>query len=385
MRRELSWLGIGLISAVITCSASAGPVATKAPNISADDASEPQQVHSVDPDPICVARDGESWVACRYSIQDQKWDTWPSPPAAMPDAKPLNACGPQAAVVLDPSQKYAGWIFDLPNRTWKAVPASPVLGPSATQDPITVTFVHNRLIVWGMTKDAPHGAVLDTSKMEWSAMPEAPVALRYRCPNAVIGDKLIVWGGYPNFLQDGAVFDTKQNKWSKMADSPVQFRYGMAWGVWRNKFVIFGGQGPRRQPIPDGAIYDPVTDKWEGIAPAPFDVGVQSAFAVHGDQMFVWSGLRRVRDAGGVYNFETQKWDELPAAPISGRTLGFAQSVADQIIVWGGWDAGWGRFGMPQGPGTFCRDGASYDLKTGQWQRIPDLPVDIPSQLHPGW
>ncbi|MCI0457150.1 MAG: hypothetical protein L0Z62_09240, partial [Gemmataceae bacterium] len=331
---------------------------------------------------VCVGWN-EGWVIYRYSLDKGQWLMSKSPPARLSGA--FIGVGSRTVVVLNRGRKFSGWLLDLQSHKWKELPESPVGAKPTWISGGVAAVVDHRLIVWGDTKIAPYGAVLDTVTLKWSAIPDGPVAPRKRCPHAVIGKKLFVWGGYgPGFdpkepdargpLSDGAVYDLERKEWDDMPRAPIQFKYGIAWGVWRDRFVLVGGKGQR-----GGAIYyDSPKRSWEKIPDAPFDVGINSACAISGDRLFVWSGAQKAAPNGAVYDFRKREWKKIAQAPIPPRQLAFAHAVGNRVVVWGGWVS-------DRDPGRFLRDGAIYDLDKGTWQKIPDLPGDVPFSLHPGW
>jgi hypothetical protein len=346
--------------------------------------------------PSCLGWD-DAWVAYRYSAKDDRWKAWKSPAAAKPMTKGMSAVGPNHLAVIDANAGYAGWLFDLRTNQWVAIPKSPVAAPvlalpgggqrPARLDPITVEFAGDLLLFWGMSQGPPHGAVLDTKTMKWTAMPAAPVALRYRCLSAVVSWKLVVWGGYPNFLQDGAAFDLKKYTWEKLPAAPLPFVYGMTKATWREQFLVVGGR-TNKGASRAGAVYDPATKAWGQIGKAPIDTGGQSACAVSADRLFLWSGTNgdpaksakdKLSPLGAIYDLRRKEWKEIPEAPIPPRLLPLAHVEGQRVFVWGGWDKTDGRDPDSR------RDGAVYDMDKGVWKKIADMPGPIPYILHPGW
>jgi hypothetical protein len=189
--------------------------------------------------------------------------------------------------------------------------------------------------------------------------------------NAVIGNKLLVWGGFPNSdeIQDGAIFDLDKNAWEVMPGAPIYFMYGMVSAVWRDRFVVFG-----RWEARGGATFDPNSCTWEEIQEAPFDIPRQGACAVNADKLFLWSGSESKTKEGAVYDFVRREWNRIPAAPIPDRCLGFASPFGSKVVVWGGWRA---ERALP--------DGAIFDLESQTWKAIAELPGEISPEFHPGW
>ena len=345
-------------------------------------------------DPVCVGWNN-SWTVYRYSPDQAQWLVANSPGGVL--RKAVSAIGPHSAAVLDPLQQYGGWLFDLHTQKWEPIPPSPIGGPTAFRDPITVAFIDRQLLVWGLTSANVNGAVLDTTKMQWKPMAPAPVPTRVRAASAVINQNLLVLGGYGHFdpnnprrfgpCLDGAVYDLAKDVWEKMPAPPLPMTsYGYVSCAGNGRFFLVGGR-TGKQISRGGAAFDPVNKTWEVIPDTPFEVGHQSACAFHKDKLFLWSGASPAAAAAGktiystdfaVYDFATQKWQKLPEAPMQPRLLAFAKIQQDQLIIWGGWVSG------NQG-GEFSTEAASYDVAKGVWQKLPDLPGKTPYALHPGW
>jgi hypothetical protein len=329
----------------------------------------------------------KGWAFHEFDVKAEKWQTWKGPAAPLPRIRGVSAVGPSHAAVLYPNARYGGWIFDRKKHTWAKVPASPIAGPTGVRDPIVAAFVGRKLFVWGLSRGDVHGAVYDVARKRWDRIPEAPVALRYRCLHGVIGDKVLVWGGYGaiaagggvivgaenNQLQDGAVYDVTKKKWEKMPRAPIPYRYGMSAAVWQDRLVLFGGSKGQ-----DGATYDPKKKRWEKIPPAPRSSWALSACAAGKDQLLVWSWNRGAKPGGAVYDFRAKKWEKLPQAPIPGRPLAQASIVGQRAFVWSGWNP-------DNSARRSLRDGAVFDLKEREWKELPPAPGDTPMALHPGW
>jgi hypothetical protein len=348
-------------------------------------------------DPVSVGWDG-GWVVYRYSESDGRWSSWKSPDAPLP-YKVFPAVGPHAVAIIDPKAGYGGWHFDLHARNWSPIPISPISGPTSFMDRIPTAFVGPHLVVWGMTRDVPHGAVLDTRTMKWKPIAEAPIPIRYRAATAVVGSRLIVWGGFgPNDpgnprrigpLKNGAVYDVDKDLWEEMPAPPEPApALNYAWTTWNDRLVLFGGTA-NRVHLRTGLVYDPVARSWEAIPEAPFDLGRNSACAASKDRLFVWSGewhtppvagdgRTRYSSNGGTYDFARRQWQKLPDAPIEPRLLAYALARGTEVSVWGGWDSS-------TTPPPFFRSGATYDLEQGTWRPLPPLPADLPYAVHSGW
>jgi hypothetical protein len=331
----------------------------------------------------------DAWLAYGYSMDENRWLTWQGPAAAPPRGA-VAASTPTQFVVLDPDANAAGWILSLQGGTWSRIPPFPfdanapgggdrvagvefVQGGGANLSGVSFAeFVGDRLAVFGAVRGVPFMAVLDLETCKWQTVKlGAPISSRFRTLHGVVGTKVIVWGGYPNALQDGAVFDLKTGEWTKMAAAPVNFAYGTDCTTWQGHFVVFGGQDQRT-----GAIYNLESNEWDPIPESPAGVGCMAAVAATEDSLFVWSGYESAKDRGAIYDFRTKTWSDIGVAPIAGRCLASARAIGEKILVIGGWD--------PSTEG-FVPDGAIYDLKAKSWTAIPKIPGETPHALHPGW
>ncbi len=356
--------------------------------------------------PVCVGWD-DAWVVYHYSPSKGSWSIHRAPPTERPPTGlgTYPVYSSRAVAIVTPKWKFSGWLFDLQHRKWTAIPPSPAGAVRLTGGAVG-DFADDRLIVWGLTGESPHGAVLDLRAMKWQPLPDAPVSCRDGCAHTMIGNKFLFWGGFGSGydptdagiigpVKSGAVYDLTTDSWEKMPDPPVDFGNRMAWGTWRNRFVLFGGSGSR-----SGALYDPATRQWEKMTEAPFEVAHLAAHTIVGDRLFLWSGRTQVdandpknpgakrtvypRD-GAVYDLVTKEWRKVPQAPIEGRFQAFAHALGtDKVIVWGGrsYPPPIPR-AKPGGP-VFHRSGAIFDLQTGRWEKIPDLPADIPMGISLG-
>jgi len=346
-------------------------------------------------DPLCVGWDG-GWVLQRYSLARNEWTTFKSRPVQRPvpaGAAAAVITGETGIVVVGSKWRSGAWLFDFAESKWRQFPESVASALKGTGSDVG-TFVGPRLILWGMCQRSPHGSVLNVKTLEWTRLPDAPVASRNSCAHALIGDKFVVWGGIgwldpadttaAGPLQDGAVYDLKQNQWEKMPAPPVVFRgFHSVYGVWRDRLFVLAPEGKGK----GAGLYDPAGRSWERMAAPPFEVGHLPASAIVGDRLFLWSGSKKVlrppndpeteyvRD-GAIYDFQKKEWTKVPDAPIAGRRRGLAKAVGSHVVVWGGW------VGQGGPDDTCCRDGAVYDLDKGTWRRIADLPIGIPWELY---
>ena len=340
--------------------------------------------------PACVGWD-EGWAVYRYSPESRVWESFKSPATPLPRLG-IVGVGSTAAAALDPYDGFSGWHLDLTTQRWRPIPASPITPYSRKGDlvhgfenvspaalgkvsfgEVPVVFADGRMVVLVRSvSQTVHGAVFDTRTWRWSAIPDPPIALRFRYPHAVVGNQFVIWGGYPNYPQDGAVYDLDRRAWSKIPAAPVEFVYGMVHATWQDRLVVVGGRLEDAEYA--GAVYDPATQIWATIPRPTFDLGTNAACTVNGDQLFLWSG-KEMGQGGAIFSFQTGQWRKVRDAPIPARSVAYALPVGRKIFVWGGWTT--------DGPSR--TDGAAYDLASDSWEKLPDMPQGIPQALHPGW
>jgi hypothetical protein len=240
--------------------------------------------------------------------------------------------GAQLVVVLRRDGKWNGTGFDPCHNAW-----SPV--PEAREPPRSEPWLsgdHDRPFVPSHAKSSYDGferiSVWDPGRKVWVAVTApAPLAPREHYAVALVGRRLIVWGGWTREMQalgDGAVLDLARKSWKKMsaagAPSPRLEPTAVAWTG--SRLLVWGGRvatpttlaSPRL--LGDGARYDPAADRWTPMssvdAPSP---RVDATVAWTGRRLVVLGGAAEVggqplRD-GGAYDPATDRWTRLPAPP----------------------------------------------------------------------
>ena len=170
--------------------------------------------------------------------------------------------------------------------------------------------------------------------------------------------------------------------WSAIPPAPLTVRYGSVRAWTGNEMLVVGGQEPDFTPgIPptvdlDGAAFDPATGRWRRLPRAPIPVGPSSASAWTGSQLFVWSGgVAGLFDAGALFDAATNRWRRLPTSPLTPRSYA--------ITVWTGLDV------LVLGGDTHIdnsaplSDAATYDPSTDRWTRAPTVP-EVPGHVRMG-
>ena len=341
-------------------------------------------------DPVCIAWN-LNWVVQRLDVPSKKWSMWRSPDAPLPRGKAVAAVGDHSAIILDSTQDFGGWSFDLHAQKWREVPKSPLNRDLVSGDRIQLDYVGDRAILWGHTRRPPHGAVFDTATFKWKEIAKAPITERCRALTAVVGGKLYIVHGYGRLkpghygpLHDAAAYDVVKDSWEKLPPAPASLaHYGKSIAVWRDRIVLVG-MGVSDEKKIGGAVYDPTSKKWDTLPPIPNGMGRNAGCAVAGDRLFVFSGDGGAPQApadtpdAAVYDFNKKNWRLIEGTLLEPRKLSFVRPAGAKFVVWGGWNG-------DKHPPRFFYEGATYDPDSEKWEAIGELPIDVPYELHPGW
>jgi hypothetical protein len=245
------------------------------------------------------------------AIYDAGTDTWiavpapPTPPVAWPavafDGQRVAVLGGRTMTPVDGGGVYADHLGLYGERTWSAAMweersgwrALPFPEGFTTREPQLFTFSDGRLVVFGGAgDDQPYvdGAVW-TEASGWSAIPPAPLEPRSGSAVAVVGDRLVVWGGHvvevddasdgldedETLFDDGAVYDLVTGAWAPLPPSPLAPRWlGTELGSWDanvrvdgERLLIAGGAAEGSDLPLDGAWLDLASATWGPITSAP--------------------------------------------------------------------------------------------------------------------
>jgi len=264
---------------------------------------------------------------------------------------------------------------------------------------------------------------------QWTALPEAPIKAKPEHQVAWLGDRLLVWGYFSN-QADGAMYSPHTRQWERLVQSPWHPRDGFH-TVWTGKkLIVWGGTDHQGQSRVDGMVWDPARRISEPIPPAPFDGRItawQTEVVWTGKALVVWGGWNRQErePVGALYQVSTGQWEVLPRAPLAGRRQYAMAWTGTEVVIWGGlgglgsegggarynprtkqWTAlpetdfllhrvpkinrTYGRYGLSavwtgasvifwggaSHQGTKFNDGASYNPKTDEWEKVPAAPID---------
>jgi hypothetical protein len=322
-------------------------------------------------EPVYVGYRNGCWIVNRFSTRDKKWETWSSPRA--PAGGGVFSTGADGVALLLSNRRYAGWAFSWADHEWREIPEA---GLTEGKRGSAIRRIGNYVVLWLPQSKSPHGAVCDLRTMRWTPMADAPIPIHWEPHHAVLGDKMLVWGGLVETKGGaseykavaGALFDPAQNVWERIPDAPVESHSSQGRAVWKGRFAIFGGLASTR-----GAVYDPIGKLWSPMKSADSFVGSYSSTCAANDEAaFSWGDIQGGGEACAVYEFGVGAWRFIAPPPIECVGDSMACGVGLKFYVWGG--KGRGR--------QFLRKAAVFDLETNEWESLPDPPNDCPPDMY---
>jgi N-acetylneuraminic acid mutarotase len=177
-------------------------------------------------------------------------------------------------------------------------------------------------------------------------------------------------------------FDPQTNRWSvKQNEPPLQFHHFSAVPVGK-KIAVFGaliGGFPKEKPVPNLWWYDTTSDTWEKGAEIPEDRRRGTAGCVlHGDKLYLVCGNTNGHFNGFVrwldsFDLKTGEWTRLPDAPHARDH--FQAGIVDGKIYAAG-----GRRTHVETKNIFNLTVAEvdvYDIASGKWSTLTD-PIPTP-------
>ncbi|GAA3935517.1 Kelch repeat-containing protein [Actinoplanes auranticolor] len=216
--------------------------------------------------------------------------------------------------------------------------------------------------------------------------PLAPIAGGPRQEHSVaaIGRHVYVIGG---IKPDGAggvatvpdveVYDTRRGTWRPAAPLPVPMNHPNVATV-RGKLYVLGGLsgGSSWQALRDSYVYDPANDRWSTLPPMPAAIARGSAaMGVQGTRIHLAGGMRTLTPGPGglqdtvtnvdAYDVTTGTWTSLPDLPEARDHVG-GVVIGRTFYVLGGRDRGQ----------VNVRDTVySLDLRGGGWTERAPMPT----------
>jgi len=248
----------------------------------------------------------------------------------------------------DGSALDTGGRYDPASDTWLLLPATSGLAGRYWH---TAVWTGTAMIVWGGTIGYGYladGASYDPATDQWTAIPTADLGRRHH--SAVWLDRaMLIYGGQGNdggnadaYLPSAAViggwsYTPSTQVWAPLPavgqPSGRAFHTALVLG---DEMVVWGGYDGV-STLGTGSVYSAAG--WRAIAePQPPARYMHSAVVLDDPpQLVIWGGLfwSVDVDSGGAFDLATDSWTRLPVAP-AGRHDHTAVSTGTAMIIWGG-------------------------------------------------
>ncbi|MFK7934487.1 MAG: Kelch repeat-containing protein [Saprospiraceae bacterium] len=136
-----------------------------------------------------------------------------------------------------------------------------------------------------------------------------------------VGDKFYLLGG--RRINPVSIYDPQKNIWTAGAASPIELHHFQPI-VYQNEVYILGamtGKYPGETPVPNIYIYNPQKDTWRKGAAIPTERLRGGAGAVlYKDKIYLVCGIKDGHRGDhknwlDVFDLKTQQWQQLPDAP----------------------------------------------------------------------
>ncbi|TDD45802.1 kelch repeat-containing protein [Nonomuraea terrae] len=201
---------------------------------------------------------------------------------------------------------------------------------------------------------------------------------------ATIGKDVYIVGGIRpdeaggvTTVRDVEVYDTRQNTWRRAAPLPVAMNHPNLAAVGGKLYVLGGlSGGASWQALRDSYVYEPTKNTWTPLPPMPEGSERGSAaVGVYGTRIHLAGGMRTLTPGPGglqdtvatvnTYDITTGRWSSLPDLPEARDHVGGAV-IDHTLYVLGGRDRGQ----------LNVRDTVySLDLRGGRWVERAPMPT----------
>ncbi len=258
---------------------------------------------------------------------------------------------------------------------WVSAPAGPLKEGDSTG-----TRVGTRIVYWGGAVGpdenrsySSRGAVFDVPGRSWSAMPSSPLAARSFTATAGNDRLFFVWGGRTDqqYFADGALYDTATNTWTTVARSPLaaQLTLGAVWNG--TEFVVITAvpAGPQHTTSL-AAAYNPTTNSWRRLPDLPSGLTSANVMYVSG-RIVVLGAVEDTNNFGSNVGYAlspgASSWFDFASPPIEPQTI-TATTDGTLIYAVGGVAKRPGPYDVPL---SFQR----FTFAAGVWDARPAPPV----------
>jgi len=257
---------------------------------------------------------------------------------------------------------------------WTFVPAPKNMGLLAHS---LCGSVDERLVAFGgidEAKGSPFNSdlvIYDSKLKTWQIIEEQRAPSPRNFASFAVFDRfLFIFGGETTLSSassDTFSYDLGRGRWEKLATAEGLVPRKQA-SLTRigNQLIVFGGKGLHETR--NWARYDIANKRWHvhSSPPAMRSRVSHIALSIGENKLLVWGGFaggERQGD-GFIVDALSQELDIIPSTPLlSARANARAVLIDDLVYIWGG---------QPQDGNS--NSGATFNLKTRQWQSLPAIP-----------
>lgn len=261
---------------------------------------------------------------------------------------------------------------------WRALPVSPLEGRMHYASAVIGT----KVMIWGglsceggKARYFSDGAMFDLHTWRWTKMSPSPIKPCHVALARTFGNRILIIAGDDNVdpidaigFADVAWYDPARDAWHKVEDCPITNRWRRE--VWTENGIVIW-QEPDEQREFAGAVFDISTSKWTRMKPCPLSPRRFPEKVLIGSVVFVWGGQSVPDESaladGALYDFARDEWKMIARSPLSGRAFADAYTLGSRVAVWGG------HTGKEWTSGAM-RDGALYDPERDAWSPLPVIP-----------
>jgi hypothetical protein len=247
---------------------------------------------------------------------------------------------------------------------WTRLPPPPIVRARAVS-----VWTGDELFYWGGDTEygGTHhsdGAAFVPGSRTWRRLPAGPLLGRSSAAAVWTGDEVLIWGGWVHAAakDDGASFEPESNSWRMLPPAPLGPRVPAA-AVWTGEELVLWGNKDRLAEAVDGAAYDPAADRWRTLPPAPIPLN-EAAAVWTGSELVVIGALldrnnhsRSERAQAIAYDPDADRWRSLPPNHLSPQASAAAWT-GREVVAW-----------------DYELESAAYNPRLDTWRSLPDLPL----------
>ncbi|HEX6811866.1 MAG TPA: kelch repeat-containing protein [Planctomycetota bacterium] len=237
-------------------------------------------------------------------------------------------------------------------------------------------------------------AAATASQERWQPMPKAPIAPRHGATLHRVGTDLVVFGGsdvpnaHTDLRLDGAVFDTKRSAWHALPDAPVGERRGALVVPVARGLYVAGGEDRWYVIHGEGAVLDVEKRQWRAVPKWPVAPRMKPSWSADGDLIALFGGYVAKPRPGETARHDHECFADgvivdtaagtvraIPKGPLSARMFASVHLHSGKLLVVGGHTLSDRSIVQP------LHDAAVFDLASGAWTKLDAAPVRGQSHL----